>query len=247
MPSTNASPRPIAPAGGATTSLLATASSNSFTSLRVDPMTEGGVDHDGDQRVRVLLHERRHRIVQLSEAGHGPALGGEVGTVDDDVMWHTARQSITPRDRIGGAASPSLWCSDARGRPVGLRWCHPLQPVRGLQPTTSATRGLPIDFIRTVNATNPHDNAWARLERNDDRRRPSSTRRSPTMPQRSGTQVRGARRAGAPLRRGPAGDGRRARRGQGRRLQGRVPHQQRDRRRRRAQLVASARRRTARC
>lgn len=28
-------------------------------------------------------------------------------------------------------------------------------------------RGLPRDFIRTVNATNPHDNAWARLERNE--------------------------------------------------------------------------------
>lgn len=26
-------------------------------------------------------------------------------------------------------------------------------------------RGLPRDFIRTVNATNPHDNAWARFER----------------------------------------------------------------------------------
>lgn len=29
------------------------------------------------------------------------------------------------------------------------------------------TRGLPVDFIRTVNATNPHANAWARLERNE--------------------------------------------------------------------------------
>lgn len=28
-------------------------------------------------------------------------------------------------------------------------------------------RGLPLDFIRSVNATNPHSNAWARLERND--------------------------------------------------------------------------------
>lgn len=28
-----------------------------------------------------------------------------------------------------------------------------------------AGRGLPRDFIRTVNATNPHANAWARLER----------------------------------------------------------------------------------
>lgn len=27
--------------------------------------------------------------------------------------------------------------------------------------------GLPRDFIRTVNATNPHTNAWALLERND--------------------------------------------------------------------------------
>lgn len=27
--------------------------------------------------------------------------------------------------------------------------------------------GLPTDFIRTVNATNPHDNAWAKLERSD--------------------------------------------------------------------------------
>ncbi len=28
-------------------------------------------------------------------------------------------------------------------------------------------RGLPPDFIRTVNATNPDDNAWARLERSE--------------------------------------------------------------------------------
>jgi len=28
-------------------------------------------------------------------------------------------------------------------------------------------RGLPLDFIRTINATNPDYNAWARLERNE--------------------------------------------------------------------------------
>ncbi|MBI5089502.1 MAG: HAD-IA family hydrolase [Actinobacteria bacterium] len=28
-------------------------------------------------------------------------------------------------------------------------------------------RGLPVDFLRTVNATDPHSNAWARLERSD--------------------------------------------------------------------------------
>jgi putative hydrolase of the HAD superfamily len=27
--------------------------------------------------------------------------------------------------------------------------------------------GLPLDFIRTVNSTNPHDNAWAQLERGE--------------------------------------------------------------------------------
>ena len=30
-----------------------------------------------------------------------------------------------------------------------------------------ATHGLPADFIRSVNATNPHDNAWAKLERGE--------------------------------------------------------------------------------
>jgi putative hydrolase of the HAD superfamily len=30
-----------------------------------------------------------------------------------------------------------------------------------------AERGLPRDFIRRVNAVNPHDNAWAHLERSD--------------------------------------------------------------------------------
>src|SRR6202453_2227123 len=30
-----------------------------------------------------------------------------------------------------------------------------------------AERGLPPEFIRTVNATNPDDNAWARLERSE--------------------------------------------------------------------------------
>ncbi len=30
-----------------------------------------------------------------------------------------------------------------------------------------AEHGLPTDFLRAVNAANPHTNAWARLERND--------------------------------------------------------------------------------
>lgn len=31
-----------------------------------------------------------------------------------------------------------------------------------------ARHGLPAGFLRSVNATNPHDNAWARLERSED-------------------------------------------------------------------------------
>ena len=30
-----------------------------------------------------------------------------------------------------------------------------------------AERGLPVGFLRKVNATNPHENAWARLERSE--------------------------------------------------------------------------------
>ncbi len=30
-----------------------------------------------------------------------------------------------------------------------------------------AQRGLPLDLIRTINATNPHDNAWALFERSE--------------------------------------------------------------------------------
>ena len=30
-----------------------------------------------------------------------------------------------------------------------------------------ATHGLPAGFLRSLNATNPHDNAWARLERSE--------------------------------------------------------------------------------
>jgi putative hydrolase of the HAD superfamily len=33
--------------------------------------------------------------------------------------------------------------------------------------TYEQANALPVDFIRTVNATNPHANAWARLERSD--------------------------------------------------------------------------------
>ena len=33
--------------------------------------------------------------------------------------------------------------------------------------TYERTNGLPVDFIRTLNATNPDDNAWAKMERSE--------------------------------------------------------------------------------
>ncbi len=53
--------------------------------LLVDAVAEGGVDHDGDRRVRVLVHERHHRLVQLGEARQRAPFGGDVGPVDHDV------------------------------------------------------------------------------------------------------------------------------------------------------------------
>ena len=36
--------------------------------LLVDPVTEGGVDDDGDRRIGMLLDEAHHRIVELRQA-----------------------------------------------------------------------------------------------------------------------------------------------------------------------------------
>ena len=59
-----------------------------------------------------------------------------------------------------------LHSSDDLRSVVRLRWCHPLEPLRGLR-RVRARAGLPLDTIRTVNSTDPDDNAWARLERSD--------------------------------------------------------------------------------
>ena len=49
-------------------------------------MTKGGVDHHGDLGLGMQVHEGRHRLVQLREAGHLTALGCNVGAVDHDVV-----------------------------------------------------------------------------------------------------------------------------------------------------------------
>ena len=95
MVSTKASPRPMAPAGGATSSLFSTAASNSGDLPGVDAVTERGIDDDGDDVVRMFLHEGHHGLVELLEARQRSAFGGDVGAVDDDVSWHTVCQSTT--------------------------------------------------------------------------------------------------------------------------------------------------------
>ena len=54
--------------------------------LALDAVGERGVDHDRDVVRRVLLDERLHGLVELGEAGRVAALGGDVRTVDDDVV-----------------------------------------------------------------------------------------------------------------------------------------------------------------
>ena len=81
---TNASPRPIAPAGGVTSSLWATASSNSDDLGLVDAVSERGVDDDRHGDVGELRREGKDCVVELGEAGDGATFGRDVGTVDDD-------------------------------------------------------------------------------------------------------------------------------------------------------------------
>ena len=85
MRSRKASPRPMAPAGGDTSSPAASASSNMLDLGGIDPVAERGVDDDGDHVVGILGHELAHGLVELGQARHGPAFGGDVGAVDDDV------------------------------------------------------------------------------------------------------------------------------------------------------------------
>ncbi len=52
----------------------------------IDPVGEGGVDDDGDLRVRMVAPELGDGLFQLSQTRQGSAFGGDVGSVDDDVL-----------------------------------------------------------------------------------------------------------------------------------------------------------------
>ena len=94
--STKASPRPMAPAGGDTSSPWATASSKMARSLGVDPVAEGGVDHHDHLGLGELGLEFPDGVVELLEARGGSAFGRDVRAVDDDVgRRHDCAQSTT--------------------------------------------------------------------------------------------------------------------------------------------------------
>ena len=71
----------------------------------VDPVREGGVDDDRDDLGVVLVDEGPHRLVELGEAGGVPPLGGDVGAVDDHMLYgHRCLHSSSQANRTGGSA-----------------------------------------------------------------------------------------------------------------------------------------------
>jgi len=67
-----------------------------------------------------------------------------------------ARRTISGRDAVGTRTFKAVIFDFG-----GVITASPFEAFNVLE----EERGLPTDFIRTVNATNPHDNAWARFER----------------------------------------------------------------------------------
>ena len=75
----------------------------------IDPVLEGGVDHDDDAGVRVLGGVRAHGLVELLEARERSSFGGQVRPVHHNVVrfsqWHDATDRPAPTD----AGRRSLW------------------------------------------------------------------------------------------------------------------------------------------
>ena len=65
----------------------------------VDPVRERGVDNDGYLRVRMVAPELGDSFFQLLQARQGPAFGGDVGSVDDDVLYGHVRVVKHPEPR----------------------------------------------------------------------------------------------------------------------------------------------------
>lgn len=126
---------------------------------RIDTVPKRGIHDDGDQNVWMVFSVRRDGFVELFETGKGSALSGQIRSVDDDVLRHNtvsqASRSACIYDRLVFTAV--LWDFG------GVILSSPFEAFNHYE----ARIGLPRDFIRTVNSTNPHSNAWALLERNE--------------------------------------------------------------------------------
>ncbi len=136
---------------------------------RADEDHERADDAGGDDATLVRLgHPRPGR-----RAGRGSPRSDGGGTAGAGPAGTTCRR------RPSHHPGPCCWSLMAAHRaPYDARRAHPrrllrlrrgdpVQPVRRLQRASRRPRGLPVDFIRTINATDPDTNAWARFERSE--------------------------------------------------------------------------------
>ena len=191
------------PAGGATSSLWATAASNSVDLLLVDAVPERGVDDDGDQASGYSSMNAITASLSWARLGMRPAFGRDVGSVDDHHVGGArprCRHELcvrlivrSPRSTRGAAptnrraASPPIVESPPVIRAVlwdfgGVILTSPFEAFRRYE-----QHGPADGFIRSVNATDPDTNVWARLERARSTTT-TSTRRSPPSRRRSATR-----------------------------------------------------------
>ena len=131
-------------------------------------MAERGVHDDRDDVVRVLGEERADGLVELLQARRGPALGRDVGAVDDDVVrTHVAHSQAASAsalaDRGTSAAYDRSMIRAALFDFGGVILSSPFEAFARYE----QENGLPGGFIRKLNSTNSDDNAWAKLERSE--------------------------------------------------------------------------------
>ena len=72
----------------------------------IDTVGERGIDDDGDRVDLVLGHEGGDRVVELTQAGEGAALGGDVGAIDHHMGSDHGGFSSLP---LGDCRSRSEW------------------------------------------------------------------------------------------------------------------------------------------
>lgn len=112
----------------------------------VDPVTEGRIDDNGHEGVRVLSDIGQHRVVELRQTGSRPPFGGDVRSVDHDMggsgcLLHSGSRFFgrsvaigVPRSRIGSGrlrTSPGAYRvggldTDGRSRRVRSRRTEPM-------------------------------------------------------------------------------------------------------------------------